>query len=217
MQTHLCTKITLSAIIFIVSIGSLARAVEYRAPEGQPKQIKSRVSYDSKFSDPFFESSEWSYPWFIIRHADGHIENATGGTTDEKELPRLKHTAKCFTAHQGEHVIKFCEARLLKDNTIELFVQDMSPSTSDNLKILVKDGLFSCQYWTFYVADKGDEGLIWTTKRQKLILDKKVYAIGDIIKGKIEFECLQEVTNPKYGGRHPKAIIIEGVFRTIIE
>jgi hypothetical protein len=217
MQNHLFAKIVLLAILLTVSICSLASAVEYRVPEGQPTQIKSTVTYDPQLYDPFFESNEWSYPWFIIIHADGDIENTTGGTTDEKELPRLQHTANCFTAHQGEHAIKFCEARLLTDNTIELFVHDMSPSTNDNLKILVKDGLFSCQYWTTYVADKGDEGLIWTTKRQKLILDKKVYTIGSVIKGKIEFECLQEVTNPKYGGGFPRSIIIKGVFKTTLK
>jgi hypothetical protein len=217
MQNHLFTKKALWAIILIVSICSLVRAVEYQVPEGQPAQIKSRVTYDPQLYDPFFASNEWSYPWWVIKDADGHIENTMGGTTDEQELPRLKHTAKCFTAHQGKHEIKFCEARRLKDNTIELFVHDMSPSTNDNLKILVQDGLFSCQYWTSYVADRGDEGLIWTTKRQRLILDKKVYTIGDIIQGKIEFECLQEVTNPKHGGSYPKNIIIEGVLRTTIE
>ena len=55
--------------------------------------------------------------------------------------------------------------------------------------------------------------MVWTTTKQKLILNKEEYKRGDIIKGKIEFECVQEVTNPKYSGCNPGTIKIAGVFK----
>jgi hypothetical protein len=33
---------------------------------------------------------------------------------------------------------------------------------------------------------------MWTTKRQELTLDKKLYRKSDVIKGRIDFECVEE-------------------------
>jgi hypothetical protein len=169
-----------------------------QVPKGQPEQIKTRVKYSSELNNPFFNSNEWSAG-----------EPNLGEDPNKKSL----HTAKCITEHQIRHIIRFCEAKLLSDGTLELYIHDFTASTVDNLKIKIKDGYFTSQYWTAYVADKGDEGLIWITKKQYLILNQENYKIGDTIKGKIEFECVQEVTNPKYGGRYPKSISIEGYFK----
>jgi len=186
-------------------------------PNGQPTQIRTKVRYDSKISGSFFAAAKWSYPWWIVQHEDGHIENTMGGTTDKKELPKLKHTAKCFTYHQGEHWIRFCKATLNADGALELFIHDESASYWDNLRILVKGGEFTSQYWTSYPGDKGDEGLIWTTISQSLVLNKRNYRKGHEVRGRIKFTCLQEETNVKYNGRFTRSITIKGVFQTELE
>jgi hypothetical protein len=188
-------------------------------PPGQPAQIRSQVNYDPKLSDPFFESDEWSYPWWIIKHGDGTIENTAGGPTDEKELPHLKHTARCFTSFQGEHWIKFCNAKLLDADTIEHCIHDGDEANSDNLRIVVQKGVFWSQYWTVYKRIiRGHEGATWTTTKQELTLDKKVYRQGDVIKGRIVFECVEEATNPLPGHQiHAEIIKVEGVFKSILE
>jgi hypothetical protein len=63
-------------------------------------------------------------------------------------------------------------------------------------------------------------GLIWTTKHQKLTLDREKYHTGDVIKGKIEFECIEEPTHPNYlkeRGWHLTTIKLHGVFRTVAQ
>jgi hypothetical protein len=132
------------------------------------------------------------------------------------DLRDIKHTANLVTDQQYEHMIRYCDAEL-KNGSIELYIHDFTPSTNDNLKIKIVGGFFQSQYWTTYVADRGDEGLTWTTKKQKLILDKKNYKKGDIIKGKLEFECVQQVTNPEYKGTSPHNIKIEGVFKAVVK
>lgn len=57
----------------------------------------------------------------------------------------------------------------------------------------------------------------WTTKRQKMTLDKKGYRKGDTIKGKIDFECLDELIDPKYPNRPPRTIQVYGVFKAMVE
>ncbi len=79
--------------------------------------------------------------------------------------------------------------------------------------------MFRCQFWNLYQIPRLAD-MVWTTKRQELTLDKEVYGKGDVIKGRIDFECVQEATNPKYvekWGRTPTTIKVYGVFKTILK
>ncbi|MEW6533758.1 MAG: hypothetical protein AB1473_23210 [Thermodesulfobacteriota bacterium] len=193
----------------------------WQPPSGQPEQMRSRVNYDPNLSDLFFESSEWSYPWWIIKHPDGHFEETTGDERPEEEPPRERHTAKCFSTGFGsKHVVEFCEARLVDNNTIDLLIHHTCPGFLDRLRVQVNAERFTCQYWTFYPGPIGQADFIWTTMRQKLTLEKQAFRKGDVIRGRIDFECLQEATYPKFvekWGTWPKIIKLYGVFKTIVE
>lgn len=54
-------------------------------PRGQPAQMKSRVKYDAKLSDPFFGKEDWISPGWLKKAPDGRIKNRLGGP-DEKKL-----------------------------------------------------------------------------------------------------------------------------------
>jgi hypothetical protein len=183
----------------------------------------SEVDYDPKLTDPFFDSNEWSYPWWIIKHPDGHFESTR--SEDErpvKDPPRLKLTAKCFFTSLGsKHLVRFCEARLLDVNILDLLIHESNPSFIDTLRLQIRNGMFTSQYWTgFKIRPTMPPGATWTTKRQELTLDRKVYRKGDVIKGRIDFECVQDMTDPKlvyhYHG-NPTTIKVYGVFKTIVE
>jgi hypothetical protein len=180
-------------------------------PWRQPEQMQSRVDYDPNLIDPFFESNEWSY-W------DGTRELTDRGLHPPGEvLDKLKHTAKCFsTSRGGKHDVRFCEASLRDGNMIDLFIHESNPAYYDGLRVEIKNGMFTCQYWTLYL-DSRRKGLVWTTKRQKLTLDKKTYQKGDTIKGRIDIEVLDELIDPKYPDRPPRLITLYGVFKTIVE
>ncbi len=127
-----------------------------------------------------------------------------------------------MTTFQGDHFIRFCDAKLVDANTIELFIHDRDPATNDNLRIIIRDGVFRSQYWTKYLLGTGTRlpaGVRWTTTRQKLTLDKKVYRKGDLIKGKIEFECAEELAYLwlPFLSETTRTITINGVFKTILE
>jgi hypothetical protein len=192
---------------------------EWEEPSGQPEQMRSRVHYDPKLTDTFFDADEWSYPYWIIEHPDGHFSSTRLGYNDQvKKPPRLKHTAKCYsTSFAVKHVIKFCQARLLDGHTVDLLIHEVNPAYRDSLRVRITNGRFMCQYW---IHD--DVGVFrWTTTRQELTLDKKVYKKGDVIKGRIDFECAMKVINPKdveRWGRDPSTTIkVFGAFKTIVE
>jgi hypothetical protein len=182
-------------------------------PAGQPDQMWSKVNYDPKLTDRFFKSKEWSYPY------GGQI--AIRGMWPEGEAPpRLKHTARCSsTSHGTEHEIRFCEARLLDVDTITLFIHEKNPELIDKVWVRIVNGMFRCQYETSYKRFLA-AAAIWTTTRQELTLDKNVYRKGDVIKGRIDFECLQRATDPEYVkiyGGVPDTIKFYGVFKTIVQ
>jgi hypothetical protein len=60
----------------------------------------------------------------------------------------------------------------------------------------------------------GNQDLVWITKNQRLILDRKNYRAGDVLKGRVAFTCAEKRTkNPNAGTQEIK---IEGVFKTKI-
>ena len=180
-------------------------------PGGQPQQMQSHVDYDSKLTDPFFQSDEWSY-WEDSREVPD-----TGMWLGDEEPRTLKYGARCFSTSFGsKHEVRFCEAKLIDDNKIDLFFSEHNPAFDDELRVRITNGRFTCQYRTFYRAGIRD-GLTWTTKRQKLTLDKKAYRKGDVIKGRIDIEILDELINPKYPDRPPRVIKLYGVFKTTVE
>lgn len=178
-------------------------------PSGQPAQMWSRVDYDPKMTDPFFESNEWSY--------SGGGKVPTSGMTREEDSPRLKHTAMCFSSSFGvRHQVKFCEARLLDGHMIDLLIHESNPAFRDALKVRIRNAEFTCQYW-----GDGIHTFTWTTTRQKLTLDKKAFRKGDVIKRRIDFECVAKVIDPKNierWGKDPTTTIkVFGVFKTIVK
>jgi hypothetical protein len=210
----------LTVLVFLLHAHGLAEWPP--PPKGQPAQMWSKVNYNPKLTDPFFESNEWSYPSYIIKHKDGHFEDTSTGITPKKEPPRLRHTAKCFsTSHGTEHLLSFCEAKLLDVNVIDVHIHDKDPGFLDDLRVRIRNGRFTCQFRTRYkIAFIIPAALEWTSKRQELILDKKMYRRGDVIKGRIDFECVEEPTNPKYiekYGGHSTNIKVYGVFKTILK
>jgi hypothetical protein len=193
--------------LLLVGHGFAAEWWEVPPPE-QPAQIWSKVRYDPKLTDPFFQSNEWSY-W----------HGGRGLPEEGQDRRRYRHTARCFSNTRGEeHLVRFCKAKSLDGNMIDLLIHEMNPAFIDRLWVQIRSGMFKCQFWTVYVDARKD--LIWTTKRQKLTLDKKAYRKGDVIKGRIEFECVQEVGSPKSVdkyGRPSATIKVFGVFKTIVE
>ncbi len=193
------------------------------SPPGQPAQMWSKVRYDPKLTDPFFKSNEWSYPLWIIPLPDGRFEDESRSGRIVHNPPRLKHTAKCFTTDRAigrdEDLLNFCEARLVDVNMIDLLIHEKNQLYVDRLRVQIRNGMFASQFESLYKAPHGP--LIWTTKRQNLTLDKTVYRKGDVIKGRIDFECVEEeiadLNGVKKWRTNPGTIKVYGVFKTIVK
>lgn len=211
MNTRLIKLVLLGPILAMLLLGLCFGDDRWTAPPGQPDQMWSKVDHDPKLSDPFLDSEEWSY-WEGSRELPD--KGMWGG---EEAPPKLKHTARCFSTSRGvKHEVRFCKARLLDADKIDFFIKEFNPAFFDNLRVRIRNGMFTCQYWTQYI-DGRTAYLTWTTKRQKLTLDKKAYRKGEEIKGRIDIEVLDELIDPEYPDRPPRRIVLYGVLKTTVE
>jgi hypothetical protein len=187
------------AFALLLLTAGIADAVRYGTEmwdlrRGPHDQIWSRINYDPKLSDPFFESNGLLY-------SDGYDPYKT--EVPGKGPNREKHTAECFSnALGGRSLIKFCDARFIGPHRIDLLIHVQGGFEYVGLRIWIRDGKFKSAYW-------GDSSRGRLTTRQKLTLDKKTYQKGDVIKGRIDFECIR--------GQGPDVINIYGFFKTIVE
>ncbi|MGO9568142.1 MAG: hypothetical protein ACLP5H_11425 [Desulfomonilaceae bacterium] len=195
-------------------------------PRGQPAQIISQVNYDPNLSDPFFETERWTNGnWVTTLDADAvnrrivvtdTLEQCPSG---EEKLHCLKITARCVNSLDFKHPIHFCDASLLDGGGIELHIHDPTLLKVDpfdqHLLIGIKEGVFWSQYRVAYEEARGP--MTWTTKKQELILDKQVYHRGDVIKGRIVFECKENYKAFVNGVVYTTIIKVNGVFKTVLK
>jgi hypothetical protein len=210
MKIRLLKWILLGPVVTLLLLGhGLAAPWWGFPPSGQPGQMWSNVDYDATMTDPFFKSNESGCP-----------DGCTDCPICQDGEPHVEHTARCFSTSLGnEHLIRFCYAKLVDVNTIHLLILESNPEFFDELKVRITNGMFTSLYWTGFKAPQLADWT-WTTKRQELTLNSSEYRIDDVIKGRIDFECVQEATNPKFiekYGRQSTTIKIHGVFKTIVK
>ncbi len=143
-------------------------------PSGQPPQMSSKVDYDPKLTDRFFDADEW-----FCKHGSTDPAKCRNGkrvkiVKDPCPPPRLeecfelkewtcldgckkcaicsdgtrvvKSTAKCISTSFGDkHRVSFCEAKLTDSRTIDLFIHTEAGPYSDKLRIQITDGYFRSQ------------------------------------------------------------------------
>jgi hypothetical protein len=114
-------------------------------------------------------------------------------------------------------MINFSKARQIDKDTIEIRIHDDSASTYDDLTVIIRNGHFSSQYKTVYPVAAANTGLIWTTTKQRLLLNKKRYEKGEVIRGRIEFECDEDMREARNGKKHNHTIRIEGRFKPTLQ
>ena len=162
------------------------------ASQQDAKSWSGRVQVDPNFTDSFFFKHEWSYDPFVTKDDDGRFENTMGnGKTTARDTQHLVHSASIFHAFSPQDTtfaayskIKFGNAYLVGQAILLKFDQ-LTPSSHDILDIKIKNGAFFTNYLGGAPA-VGD--LYYDFEKQKLILQKEHYTVGDTIKGYLDFQ-----------------------------
>lgn len=177
------------------------------------KRLVSFVTIDKYFKDTLTFNKKWDYPWYIVVDDDGgNMENTLGGTLTGTDTARLYHTANCWTNHQGIQEVRYCDANLSKD-TISLLFQPELPAYESAVSVFVKDNFFWSDFSATYPAPTGK--LSWDVNKQKLVLNKKSYISGDIIKGYLEIEFIETSVEANRQAFRKK-YYYKGYFKTLL-
>jgi hypothetical protein len=110
--------LAMSMFLALLLLGCAFGAEWPNSPSWQPAQVWSnqmwsKVDYDPKLADLFFETEEWGYT----------DDDLLPPEERPKERTRVMHTAKCFSTSFGvEHLVRFCKARKAGADTIQLII-----------------------------------------------------------------------------------------------
>ena len=144
----------------------------------------SKIEYNSNLYNPFFDENIWNYRWYIYKDDEGNFNSSMGDTITETDTAHLYNTAKIITNHQGEHDLKYCDARLNGDTLILSFPPSY-PAYWLEFEVVIEGSKFkTIVKGVPFTADEFEYEVI----KQQLTLLTNNYSIGDSIKGEIYIE-----------------------------
>ena len=175
-------------------------------------KLKARVSYDNKIDSQFFRSYKASYPWYIIKNADGTFENTMGDEVSEEDKIPIEHTSNCVSTHQGKHVMDFCDATY-DAGTLRLEIHGGMPAYASSLMITVKDAEFLCRFRASYPAPVSN--CTWNILSKKLIFKNRAIKKGRRLYAwlAVEFEEISTYQGKTTTTKHR----IEGYIKPIVK
>ncbi len=147
--------------------------------------------FDSGLDSDFFKSKQSSYPWHIIEHDDGHLEDSiAGGPANRKTVSKIEHTASCISTHQGEHLMSFCDATQ-HGQGIDLVITGGMPAYASMLAVKIdKKKQITCSFEASYPMTIPGEKLQWRITKKALRMKNDEIKAGTRLYGwlTVEFE-----------------------------
>jgi len=182
----------ISILILAQSLSGFASAAEPVVPTKLDcvDQGASVAIVDPTLDSDFFRSKDASYPFYIVEHEDGHLENTLGGKVSKKDATKIEHTAKCLSSHQGEHLMSFCHAEQ-SDGGLLLEVAGGLPAYASALTLQIgKDKNLKCRFAARYPMIIPGEKLTWTITKKTFKMRSDNFKAGERLLGwlSVEFE-----------------------------
>ena len=146
-------------------------------------QIVSVAVVDPTLNSDFFRAKDGSYPFYIVEHEDGHLENTQGDKVSKEEATKIEHTAKCLSSHQGEHLMSFCDAQQF-DGGLLFEVTGGLPAYASSLTLRIgKDQSFTCRFAATYPRSVPGEKLTWTITKKTFKMTSASFTAGERLLG----------------------------------
>jgi len=124
------------------------------------------VIYDAQLSDRLFDTEEYSWPWYIIEHPDGHLENVTGD--DSKVVTKYRHTARVSSKYIMPHMIDTAYAWIAPNGDLMIALYYENVELNDHLLISLRGSAFSAAYWTYPLVTGAQA--VWEISDANLVL-----------------------------------------------
>ncbi|MFT4601469.1 MAG: hypothetical protein ACI857_001649 [Arenicella sp.] len=133
------------------------------------------------------DSTDWTYPWHVIKHKDGHFENTFGLPITQSDTAHVLKNAQVFVyilkdLKEVKYRIPFAEATIDKD-TILIELNDESASNFEGLSIKIFEGEFELEYHKAYIQMLANIKVEFL--EQKVTLSQSHFEVGEEIKGEV--------------------------------
>ncbi len=171
---------------------------------------------DATLDSDFFRSKQSSYPWHILEHDDGHLEDTiAGGPANRKTVSKIEHTANCISTHQGKHLMSFCEATQ-RGQGVDLVITGGMPAYASMLTLkLDEKKQITCAFEATYPMTIPGEKLQWRITKKAFRMKNEGFKPGTRLFGWLTVE-FEEITTIK-GKETRRSYNIEGYLKPVIQ
>ena len=154
-----------------------------------------KVEIDPSLDRLQVDSTDWSYPWYMVRHSGGW-ENTMGEPISKKDTAHLIRNSWCLISDtwgndttSQTHRLPFA-VHTWKDDTLKLSIYDYSASNGEELSLIIVAGQFIPQYWQeYFIPNKYQEV---TFLQYSLALDN-LPRPNVPIKGRLKINLVEEI------------------------
>lgn len=173
------------------------------------------VKIDPTLNTLQVDSTDWVYPWYVIKHSD-HFENTFGEPITREDTAHIIRNSFCQVktirdTSDWSSRIPFARG-VWKSDTLLLSIWQENASDIEELTLTVIDGKFASEYVTYYVFpyDK------WEVKILEEELElSQMPSPGMPIKGRVSI-LLQEEIRRTEGPLHKMDTIIKRIEGTFV-
>jgi hypothetical protein len=178
--------------------------------------LTAAVVLDGGLDSDFFRSKLSSYPWHIIEHDDGHLEDTiAGGPANRKTVSKIEHTASCISTHQGEHLMSFCDATQ-RGKGVDLVITGGMPAYASMLMVKIDEKKqITCSFEATYPMTIPGENIQWRITKKALQIKNEEIKAGTRLYGWLSVE-FEEITTLKAQTTR-KTYKIEGHVNPVIQ
>lgn len=174
------------------------------------------VQIDSTLESLEIDRSDWTYPWYVIKH-DTYFENTTGEGISESDTAHLIRNSGCQVASSSNTGNWTFTSRLpfadqtWKEDTLIISIYQESASDNQELVLTIVDQQFTAEYQIAYVFPTDD----WQVKIEEASLSVSQHPQeGEPIKGQVEIFLREIVEWPEWKSNEVDTIQkkIQGTF-----
>ena len=205
----------LSILLLFISCNRVEQKEVY-IPEPKLSPVKNYST--ENFDEPFFSENHYGYAQFMKFDSSGKLTYQYPGGLNNQFVDSTKYY------HSAEVILQI-------DTSTYYFRNCTATKTADTIALSFSDNPFSRSHYelkawkdessvrfvynqTFTVTDSSYKPSTYSIADPGLILDKKNYAKGDFIKGKLHVTVIGNHTWPK---AYTDTAIIFGLYKTVIE
>ena len=177
---------------------------------------------DKKLKGPSIGSDDWSYPYYIVKHANG-FENTMSDIVSPQDTTHIIHNTKCISLLEKEERVfsdtlsrlNICKYRV-KDEILGLKLYEESVSNGEGIYLEIKDRKFKVDYKTTYVFPY--KKIQWEIIDRTLILNQFLpVVIGSELIGEINLKVKKTIHFENEKPSSTRTKIFKGKFQVNIE